>query len=104
MKQATSKDIDQIRKKVFKRYPNKSISNFGLIYVEDRWIVGLMIDGIRYVGEATMPYDAYAALQIDLERYDKYVEALERLDREAKGEDDDTNIDPNRADSTVPSK
>lgn len=80
MRKATSQDIEQIRKRIFKKYPNKSVSNFGLIYVEDRWIMGLIVDGIRYVGEANTPQDADAALQIDLKRFEKYTAALERLD------------------------
>lgn len=80
MRKATSQDIERIREKTFELYPNKSVSNFGFIYVEDRWIMGLIVDGIRYVGEANTPQDAHEALKIDLKRFEKYTAALERLD------------------------
>jgi hypothetical protein len=105
MKKSTSQDIDQIREKVFEQYPNDSLSNFGLIYVEDRWIMGLILNGIRFVGEGNTPQDAHAALIISLERHQDYVENLEKLDSAFKDDKDGNSNDhtSDRVDSNISS-
>lgn len=87
MKKSTSEDLMRIHQSTVAQYPNRSLENFGLIFVKDRWICGLIVNGVRYAGEGDTPYDAHYALQIDLEKH------FERLDRGMKGEDDDSNPD-----------
>ena len=97
MKKSTSEDLMRIHLSTVAQYPNRSLENFGLIFVENRWICGLIVNGIRYAGEGDTPYDAHYALQVDLDEH------FERLDRVMKGEDDDSSSDRDSSGSnTVP--
>ena len=85
MNKSTSKDIESLRKKNEELY--KGGDNFGIVYVADRWICGLMLEGIRYVGEGNTPYDAYEAFTIDIaERYARVQKIIE-LGKKYSGEE-----------------